>query len=407
MGLHRFKPMPSGRMGALWTLATIKNSALIEFGSMGHMLYGRTFLERIGVHDGCKLYSTHIDESDIALGGTERLIQAIDEIIINDNPEAIFILPSTVPEMIGTDLKALCEDIQKSHKNTPIIPVGFGGFDIEQCKGVEEALKLLVKELPEECNLTPNPTFNIIGSCADLYRFKSDANEIVRILKGAFGIEPVCIMTSDTSIGEIKKMGAAHINIVIRREGIEAAKYLQKRFGTEFINKRPYGFNDTRLWLEKISESLNLKINKDFIEKEFKEFKHILKFSKKVFLNQNERARLSIGGHADVVNGILNYACNELGMNSEKCWCDSMAMATEKIPYWQEDKWLKEITKELKGLLMASDEILTWSNRDLSMQIDSKGNQWELNPYEPPFVGVRGAMNLASLWVNYVLENKH
>ena len=406
MGLHRFSPMPSGRMGTLWTLSTIKNAALIEFGSMGHMVYGRTFLERAGVYDSCKLYSTHIDETDIALGGTERLRQAIDEIIINDNPEAIFILPSTIPEMIGTDIKALCEDIQKSHKNTPIIPFGFGGFDIEQYKGVEEALKLLVKKLSEECNLTPNPTFNIIGSCADLYKFNSDANEIVRILKGAFGIDPVCIMTSNTSVKEIKEMGSAHINLVIRREGIEAAKYLQKRFGTEFIHMRPYGFYGTKLWLEKISESLNIKINEDFIENEFKEFNHTLKFSRRVFLNQNEGVRLSIGGHADVVEGILNYACNELGIIKGKSWCDSMAMATEKIPYWEEYKWSKEIEKESKGILMASDEILVWSKHNLSMQIDNKGNKWELNPYEPPFVGVRGAMNLASLWINYVLENK-
>ncbi|MDS0527403.1 nitrogenase component 1 [Clostridium sp. SHJSY1] len=407
MGLHRFRPMPSGRMGALWTLSTIKNATLIEFGSMGHMLYGKTFLERIGVHDGCKLYSTHIDESDIALGGTERLKQAIDEIIINDNPEVIFILPSTVPEMIGTDLKALCEDMQNDYIETPIIPVGFGGFDVEKHKGVEQTLKLLVKELPEECSLTANKTFNIIGSCADIYRFKSDADEIVRILKGAFGIDPVCIMTSDTSVGEIKKMASAHINLVIRREGIEAAKYLEKRFGTEFIHERPYGFSGTKAWLEKISEILNLKIDEDFMEKEFKGFDHTLKFSKQVFLNQSEKARLSIGGHADVVKGILNYAYNELGVNSEKSWCDSMTMTTEKIPYWGEDKWSKEITKELKGLLMASDEILTWANHSLSMQIDNKGSRWELNPYEPPFVGFRGAMNLASLWVNYVLENNN
>ena len=39
MGLYRFKPMPSGRMGIFWTLSSIKNSAVVEFGCMGHNLY--------------------------------------------------------------------------------------------------------------------------------------------------------------------------------------------------------------------------------------------------------------------------------------------------------------------------------------------------------------------------------
>ena len=55
MGLYQFKPIPSGRMGTLWTLASIRDSALLEFGCMGHMNYSRVFLERVGVSNACKL----------------------------------------------------------------------------------------------------------------------------------------------------------------------------------------------------------------------------------------------------------------------------------------------------------------------------------------------------------------
>lgn len=71
MGLHKFKPIPSVRMGILWTLASIKDAALIEYGCMGHMLYARAFLNRAGIPKACSLYSTHIDETDIALGGID------------------------------------------------------------------------------------------------------------------------------------------------------------------------------------------------------------------------------------------------------------------------------------------------------------------------------------------------
>jgi len=52
MGLHRFKPIPSGRMGTLWTIASIRDGVVIEFGCMGHMLYSSVTLERTGVYDG-------------------------------------------------------------------------------------------------------------------------------------------------------------------------------------------------------------------------------------------------------------------------------------------------------------------------------------------------------------------
>ncbi|MDK2808120.1 MAG: nitrogenase molybdenum-cofactor synthesis protein NifE [Clostridiales bacterium] len=38
MPLIKTTPNPSGRMGALWTLGTIQNAAILEFGSMGHIL---------------------------------------------------------------------------------------------------------------------------------------------------------------------------------------------------------------------------------------------------------------------------------------------------------------------------------------------------------------------------------
>ena len=75
MGLHRFKPMPSGRMGIFWTLSGIKNAAVIEFGCMGHNIYSGGSLRTAGVYEekGARLYTTYIDETDIAMGDTRRL----------------------------------------------------------------------------------------------------------------------------------------------------------------------------------------------------------------------------------------------------------------------------------------------------------------------------------------------
>lgn len=404
MGLHRFKPLPSGRMGILWTLATIRGAALVEFGCMGHMLYSGVTLKHAGVNNDCKLYSTHIDEADISLGGTSRLNHTIDHIIRKDHPRVIFLLPSSIPEVIGTDLFALCQELQPEYPDIRLLPFGYGGFDVFQHRGIQEALLLLAKTLPMEIEKTPQPTFNIIGSCADLFRFQADAGEILRIMEGAFGMKPVCIMTSDTTVEEIERMGSAHINLVIRREGEPAAKHLQKKFGTPYLLARPYGIEGTIGWIEAVAEVSGLTVNTAFIKKEreisrsriapvMPHFRHIVR-------SHPEEAILSLGGHADVVRGILDFGCNELSLSKGTCWCDCPDMGNEEIPYFSEEEWAQTVQFHKKGLLMASGEALEWAGRSSEMQIANPDTKWRLHPYEPPFVGFRGAVHLVNLWIN-------
>ncbi len=410
MGLHRFKPPMSGRMGTLWTLSTIKNAALIEYGCMGHMLYGRVFLNRASVTDGCKLYSTHIDEADISLGDTGRLERAIGDIIKKDQPEVIFLLPSAVPTVIGTDLPAICRELQPEYPEVLLLPFGFGGFDIDGYRGVQEALLLLAKKLPYPIKKTTSPTFNIIGSCADMFRFHADAWEMERIMKGAFHMSPVCIMTSHTDVGSLRKMGSAHINLVIRREGEPTAKHLNKSFGTPYIMGRPYGIKGTLKWINEISETLGIAPDKEFIEHEKRlaelqlfpsepTFRHIVR-------SHPEESVITLGGHADVVKGIMEYAVNEIYLKKGDIWCDCPSMADESIPYLTEDQWTKVIKENKKSILMASGEALLWSGRNTELQISNPDIKWRLSPYEPPFTGFRGAIHLCDIWLNDALSKE-
>lgn len=410
MGLHRFRPLPSGRMGTLWTLASVRQAALLEFGCMGHMLYGHSALGRGGVPEECKLYSTHIDEADIALGGTERISRAIAHIIQRDRPPVIFLLPSSVPEMIGTDLPAICEELQGEYPDTLIIPFGYGGFNIGQHRGVQEALLTLARKLPVETEPTPMPTFNLIGSCADLFRFQADAQEVVRLMEGAFGMKPVCIMTSDTSVEQLQQMGGAHINLVLRREGEPAAKHLRKRFGTPYLMARPYGIQGTAKWLEQISGLLQVIPNLEFINGQMAEIRKcltpaggLIQYSVQT---QPEEVRLSVGGHADVVKGILSFGCGELSLPQGACWCDSQEMADDDLPYFSEEQWVRHVSDQKNGFLMASGEILDWAGRNTELQISNPDVKWRLNPYESPFVGFRGALQLSSLWINEALRTR-
>ncbi len=409
MGLHRFKPLPSGRMGILWTLASIRGAALVEFGCMGHMLYSGVTLKRAGVHNACKLYSTHIDETDIALGGTERLNHTIDNVVMRDHPRVIFLLPSSIPEVIGTDLPALCAELQQEYPGVRLLPFGYGGFNVTQHRGVQEALLLLAKTLAVGVKRTQEPTFNIIGSCADLFRFQADAMELVRIMEGTFGIKPLCVMTSDTSITEIENMGGAHINLVIRGEGEPAAKHLQQCFGTPYLLGRPYGIDGTTRWLDQIAQIAGLTADAAFLKAQreisrqqlaavMPSFRHIIRA-------HPEEAVLSLGGHADVVRGILSFGCGEFSLGKGTCWCDCPDMTSEDIPYFSEEQWTQAVQKHQKGYLMASGEALEWAGRNTELQISNPDTKWRLHPYEPPFMGFRGAVHLVNLWINENIED--
>lgn len=54
-----------------------------------------------------------------------------------------------MPTVIGTDLVAICEELQPEYPNTFLLPFGCGGFDIDGHRGVKEALLLLAKTLPK------------------------------------------------------------------------------------------------------------------------------------------------------------------------------------------------------------------------------------------------------------------
>lgn len=405
MGLHRFRPLPSGRMGMLWTLASIENAAIIEFGCMGHMMYSGVTLENAGVRTGALRFSSHIDETDIALGGTDRLAATLAQVIGRHNPRAVFLLPSSIPQVIGTDLAAEASELQRLYPHVPLIPFGQGGFDVDQHRGVQEALLQLVKVLPKEVEKSPEPSFNIIGSCADLFRFQADAAEIIRIMEGAFSMKPACVLTSSTSVEAIEGMGCAQLNLVIRREGELAAAHLRERLGIPYLVGRPYGVQGTLRWLEEISQMLGIVPDEAFVAAERREGEMICRglspLLRHMMPSRSNDMCLNVGGHGDVVRGIVDFGCGELGLPKGDCWCDSPQMQNNDIPYWDESQWSK--TAQTTGLLMASGELLSWANRDRALQIANPDVQRRINPYVPPFVGFRGALHLTDLWVNAIV----
>lgn len=406
MGLHRFKPMPSGRMGIFWTLSSIKNSAVVEFGCMGHNLYSGWQLRQAGVYEGlgAPLYTTYIDETDIAMGDTARLDETIAQVVRSDRPEVIFLQPSAVPEVIGMDMIAAANELRDSFPETQIVAIGHASFAISQHKGVENALSVVVKSLARDVRRTERPTYNVLGTCPDLYNFGADLLELERVMRGAFSMEPVCRLSSSCSVEDIRAIGSAHVNLVIRREGLPAARYLNERFGTPFVFCRPYGIDGTSRWLRQVGEALGTDPDSAFISSE-EELARMQIFRARRVLESNawtypEEETLTIGGHCDVVKGIMEYATREMPLKKGICWCDCPEMGDDDVPYFSEKEWMPVVSAHKKGYLMFTGEALKWYGKNTLLQISNPDFQWRLHPYGVPFVGYHGAVHLLNLWIN-------
>ena len=411
MGLHRFKPLPSGRMGIFWTLSSIREAAVVEFGCMGHNIYSGGLLRRGGIYEGygASLYTTYIDETDVAMGDFARLEHTLKELIPNENPKAIFLQPSAVPEVVGMDMFAIAKMIQ-SDFDVPLIPIGHGSFAISQHKGVEAALREIAEVMPRDTERSKVPSYNIIGSCPDLFNVGPDALEIERMLKGAFDLERNCVFSSDCSVTELFDLGKAHINVVIRQEGIAAAKVLEKKFGTPWVFGRPYGIKGSTKWLESVGEVLGREPDKKFVEAEEKLLKLQMDMPYRTLETNHwqypDEAVLTMGGHYDVVKGIAEFASKELPMDLGPLWCDCPEMGDENIPYYTEKEWAPIVKAHEKGYLMFSGEALYWAKKNTQLQIANPDIGWRLHPYGAPFVGYRGAIHLINLWINeYVLKH--
>jgi hypothetical protein len=205
-------------------------------------------------------------------------------------------------------------------------------------------------------------------------------------------------------------MGSAHLNLVIRREGIPAAKALQQRFGTPYLVGRPYGIEGTTAWLAEVGSALGKAPDPEFLNGERRlaldQIDYAFDYLENSAWSYPDEALLTIGGHADVVQGILAFATQELPLLKGTAWCDCPEMGDAELPYFSEQEWIPIVEQHDKGYLMFTGEALQWAGKNTQMAISNPDIAWRLHPYEPPFVGFRGAVQITNLLVNdYALNH--
>ena len=131
--------------------------------------------------------------------------------------------------------------------------------------------------------------------------------EIKNMMKNGFDFDVNTTFTAYTSIDEIEKATEGEINLVLRGEGLKAAKKtLQKEHDMDYYYGKPYGLEGTTLWLRNLQEALGINVNEDYISKKTSEIrKHLMSYRFMIREVTNKSAILV--GDYDVVIGLANF----------------------------------------------------------------------------------------------------
>ena len=93
----------------------------------------------------------------------------------------------------------------------------------------------------------------------------------LRRMLNSIGIKVnLCLLTNDTQLQELKKIGQAALNVVINKEiGTPVAKWLFENLNQQYIIADiPYGFTASMEWLKKIAVALKIETNSEALEQE-------------------------------------------------------------------------------------------------------------------------------------------
>lgn len=361
MSLCRNYPIPSNRMAVMWSLTPIKNAVVLEYGPAGTTHFGAGFYGSFGINLENSLFTTHISEDDIVMGDVERLEKAILEVDESYHPEIIFVVASAVIAVIGTDIKGVCSYMQEKVK-AKLICFDDGGFGGDYTAGLQNTYSVLVKEFalkenPEKESLK----YNILGASAASYRIRSDIWEIKDLMSRAFQMEVNGVLGLEITLEQLKNMGGAAINLVLRKEALPAAELLKKKFGTPYIYSSPYGYQGTMEWVEKIGKELSKEIAFDFKKQLGEKIREVIGMSRMMMaVRMAAPPTASLIGDYDTILGLTSL-CEEFNFTVDKKICNHSLKNTDAESYgivnYKKESEKIEVLKEIKGQLVFGDEV--------------------------------------------------
>ncbi|MBC8632114.1 oxalate:formate antiporter [[Eubacterium] tenue] len=269
--------------GVALTASYIKNMPLVVVGTSECTYYTKNFAyHRQKGNDS--VYSIALKEKDVVFGAQKKVEKAIKQIIEIENPDAIMIVTTCVPELIGEDYSSI-EYSLSEEVDIPIFVVNTEHFKCNShIPGMTRALKSLGSAMSKS---ETQEGVNILGH----RQAEVEKTELVKILKDN-NIKINTVIPSKCDVEDIKNASSAKLNIVTDMIALDLAEYMKKKFDIDYIyfdkhmNKEIIFKN-----YEKLGEILDINLNEKLTEERkmydelFLSLSEILKDKKLIYGN--------------------------------------------------------------------------------------------------------------------------
>ena len=390
-------PIPNGRMGLLLTICGIKNTAIIEYGPSGTTHFAMDFLRGTGENIN-NLYCAHIEEKDILFGSTKKLEKAILELDSKNIFKYIFVVSTSITELIGIDLENCCELIEDKVK-AKLVPVTKYSNDITF--GIKKGLELLIKSQKLNSNLSKNK-FNIIGITKEECYFKSNQKSIENLMEEFFKLKLNCNLGCSSTIEEIENFLEAKINIVTRIEGLEIAKYLKEKYDIPYTLVNFYSFKN----VEESLKNIEIALNKERISYLSQDDKGRIEKLKTFFKYKLDGVKLNVliagnyfecYGLTKILEEDLGIEVSEIVVNHELSLLHKEYLKGFEVRLINRRDWEE---KERYDIVLGDEEILNALNYKVGIRVSNPNISARFFSNENSFMGIEGILKIGERILN-------
>lgn len=199
------------------------------------------------------ILSTEMDESDMVFGGTEKLLDTIQEIkFLNPAPKAIIIISSCPSGIIGDDID---KAKMLSTPECPIVTIKTdGNLTGDYLQGMLMAYTNLAEQIIDPQIKPCKDLVNIVFEKVVAKNTESNF-QIIKSFLNHMGIKVNCRFLCNTTYDALKNFKSASLNLLGFKDytGNMLEDFFTKKYGCTFYDLQfPVGFSETVAWIEGI-----------------------------------------------------------------------------------------------------------------------------------------------------------
>ena len=235
-------------------------SALFELGGMTIMHDASGCNSTYSTHDEPRwydmesmVYISGLSEMEAIMGDDEKLVSDIVRDARELKPNFIAIAGTPIPAMTGFDFEAVAQVIES---RTGIPAFGFATTGMgSYIEGAGPALARLAERFADrDVSRTARPSANLLGlTPLDFSVNGEDASVAAWLRKTGFDRNVPYAM--GCSFADLKRLGAAHVNLVVSAAGLPTARLLEQMFGTPYVLGLPVAGKYAGLLAERLIDA--------------------------------------------------------------------------------------------------------------------------------------------------------